>query len=321
VIGWGGSLGHLEDLRSIAPPLIAWLQQHRHVRLEVMGDPRMAELFRQLPADRFRFQLAGSLRNYLGWLESIDIGLAPLLHTEFNRCRSDVKFLEYASRGVVPVLQRLDPYLPLAEGETALLFSDHHEMLACLDHLHENPALRQSIAQAAYDHVRAERLLEQHVPRRLAFYRRLVERINPSGPAPEQPLLQAAATPLISLPGWQRIGPDHLRLNLNTLAEQQRAVGIAALQKGAMEEAAEAFSAAVRLDPGDAHALTFLGHCLQRQGRMREAQASFERAISLDPLLSRPVRALARLHRRAADAYARRAAELNPLDPPRGSGP
>ena len=87
-----------------------------------------------------------------------------------------------------------------------------------------------------------------------------------------------------------------------------------ALQNGALAEAAEALAAAVRLDPGDAHALSFLGHTLQRQGRLADALAAFERATSLDPLLSRPVRALARLHSRAARHYAERAEALNPLD-------
>jgi cytochrome c-type biogenesis protein CcmH/NrfG len=72
----------------------------------------------------------------------------------------------------------------------------------------------------------------------------------------------------------------------------------------------------VRLDPDDAHALSFLGHALQRQGRFGDAMAAFERATSLDPLQSRPVRGLARLHARAARHYAERAAALNPLDPP-----
>ena len=92
-----------------------------------------------------------------------------------------------------------------------------------------------------------------------------------------------------------------------------------ALQRGALAEAAEALAEAVRLDPGDVHALSFLGHALQRQGRLAEALAAFERAAGLDPLQSRPVRALARLHARAARHYAERAAALNPLDdPPQG---
>jgi hypothetical protein len=53
---------------------------------------------------------------------------------------------------------------------------------------------------------------------------------------------------------------------------------------------------------------------LQHQGRLADALVAFERATGLDPLQSRPVRARARLHARAARHYTKRAAELNPLD-------
>jgi tetratricopeptide (TPR) repeat protein len=316
VIGWGGSFGHREDLRAIAPALIAWLQQQRHVRFELMSDPLLAEPFAALDADRFRFVMAGSLPQYLDWLEGLDIGLAPLLPTEFNRCRSDVKFLEYASRSLVPVLQNLDPYRHLAGSGAALLFDAHDDMIRQLDRLVGDPALRQRIASSAHALVGRERRLAQHAPARLAVYRELAESTTPAVGTVEPLLQQAAERPLTALPGLQQLAPAHWRLGVDSPADQQRLRGVEALQRGALAEAAEALTEAVQLDPGDAHALSFLGHALQRQGRLADALAAFERAASLDPLQSRPVRALARLHSRAARHYAERAAALNPLASP-----
>ncbi len=314
VIGWGGSFGHRDDLRSIAPDLIAWLQRQRHVRFELMSDPVLAEPFAALDSARFRFVMAGSLPQYLSWLEGLDIGLAPLLPTDFNRCRSDVKFLEYASRSLVPVLQNLDPYRHLAGTGAALLFNDTDELLHHLDHLVNEPALRQTIATTAHALVGRERRLAQHAPTRLAVYRDLAEHATPAE-GPVEPLLrQAADRPLASLPGLHQLAPRHWRLGLDSQADQQRLRGIEALQRGALAEAAEALAEAVRLDPGDAHAFSFLCHALQRQSRLADALAAFERATTLDPLQSRPVRALARLHARAARHYAERATALNPLD-------
>jgi tetratricopeptide (TPR) repeat protein len=314
VIGWGGSFGHREDLRAIAPALIAWLQRQRHVRFELMGDPMLAEPFTALDSERFRFALPGSLSSYLEWLERLDIGLAPLLPTAFNRCRSDVKFLEYASRSLVPVLQNLDPYRHLAGTGAALLFDDPDDLIHQLDRLVAEPALRQTIATAAHALVGRERRLDQHAPARLAVYRDLAEGAPPAEATVEPLLRQAADRPLTALPGLRQLAPGHWRLGVDSPADQQRLQGVEALQNGALAEAAEALAAAVRLDPGDAHALSFLGHTLQRQGRLADALAAFERATSLDPLLSRPVRALARLHSRAARHYAERAEALNPLD-------
>lgn len=318
VIGWGGSFGHREDLRAIAPALIAWLQRQRHVRFELMSDPLLSEPFAALDGDRFRFTMAGSLPQYLDWLEGLDIGLAPLLPTEFNRCRSDVKFLEYASRSLVPVLQNLDPYRHLAGTGAALFFDDPDDLIRQLDRLVPEPALRQSIASTAHALVSRQRRLSQHAPARLAVYRDLAESAPPAE-GPVEPLLrQAADRPLTALPGLRQLAPSHWRLGVDSPADQQRLRGVEELQRGALAEAAEALTEAVRLDPSDAHALSFLGHALQRQGRLADALAAFERAASLDPLQSRPVRALARLHARAARHYSERAAALNPLDPPQG---
>jgi hypothetical protein len=159
VIGWGGSIGHREDLRTISPALIAWLQRQRHVRFELMCDPVLAEPFAALDGEHFRFTMAGSLADYLAWLEGLDTGLAPLLPTEFNRCRSDVKFLEYASRSVAPVLQNLDPYRHLSGTGAALLFDNIDALIHQLDRLVSEPALRHTIATTAHALVGRERHL------------------------------------------------------------------------------------------------------------------------------------------------------------------
>ena len=318
VIGWGGSIGHLRDLESIAPVLINWLQKHPLVQLQVMGDPRMAELFSALPAPQFRFKQAGSLAHYLQWLEQLDIGIAPLLDTAYNRCRSDVKFLEYASRGVVPVLQRLDPYAQVDDGCTAVLFGGPDELVASLDRLVASAELRQQTAAAAHAHVNNERRLEQHAPQRLAFYRELIAASSPAAASLERPLQHAIEQPMQAIPGWQQRGQQHWRLDLHSDADRQRAAGVEALQQGANDQAMACFQSAVELDPSDAFSLTFLGYGLQQRGHLGQAQAAFEQAMALDPLLSRPVRALARLHRQAAEHYARRAEALHPRTPPNG---
>jgi uncharacterized protein (TIGR03032 family) len=284
------------------------------VGLSKLRYPVLAEPFAALDADRFGFLMAGTLPQYLDWLEGLDIGLAPLLPTEFNRCRSDVKFLEYASRSLVPVLQNLDPYRHLAGSGAALLFGDPDDLIRQLDRLVAEPELRQSIASTAHALVGRERQLAQHAPERLAVYRELAESTTPAEGTAGPLLQQAAERPLTALPGLQQLAPAHWRLGVDSPADQQRLLGVDALQRGALAVAAEALAEAARLDPSDAHAHSFLGHALQRQGRPLDALAAFEQAASLDPLQSRPVRALARLHARAARHYAERAATLNPID-------
>jgi len=322
-IGWGGSAGHFDDIAAIAPALVGWLGQQSDVQLEVMADPQFQNLFAQAPPGRFRFLAAGSLDHYFAWLEGLDIGLAPLLPNDYNNCRSDVKFLEYASRSVVPLLQRCSTYASVHDGETGLLFSDIDDLLSQLDGLVADPDHRQRLAQAAHGHVLAERRIEQHVPDQLAFYRQLLDQ----PPAPQRDALapswgpvleQAGAADLAHLrsqPGWQQPSARHWRRNLSGTAELQLEAGLEGIKQNDWSLALEQFRQAAAAAPTDPYPLVFLGQALERLERQALAQQAYERAAQLDPLCSRPLRALASLHQRNANRWAAAAASLNPLAP------
>jgi len=131
VIGWGGSKGHLDDVRRIEPALTRFLRAHDDVRFRLMGADAIAALLKDLPKDRFEHVPAGNIEAYHAFVSSLDIGLAPLENDGFNRSRSDVKFLEYAAHGVVPVVQRLEPYLAsVRHGENGFLFDTPEELVA-----------------------------------------------------------------------------------------------------------------------------------------------------------------------------------------------
>lgn len=325
-LGWGGSAGHLDDIAAIAPALIGWLERHPHAQLEVMGDPAFQQLFAAVPTLQFVYRPGGSMEHYLAWLEGLHIGLAPLLPSDYNACRSDVKFLEYASRGVVPLLQRSSTYRGVRHGHSGLLFHDSGELLALLDDLAADPRRCQALAQAAHSHVVRRRLQEHHAPRQLAFYRRLVARAASAAPADRPPELEAlAAVDLPRLrqgPGWRQQAPRLWRRDLQGPAELAFQAGQEEMQHQQWPQALDHFRQASAADPSDPYALVFLGLTLERLQRPDLAQRAFERAASLDPLCSRPPRALAALHRRQAHHWAAIAQQRNPLPadlPPRGT--
>ena len=52
--------------------------------------------------------------------QKCDIFIAPLLDNLFNRCKSQIKFLEYSVLGVAGVFSRLEPYKSvITDGEMA----------------------------------------------------------------------------------------------------------------------------------------------------------------------------------------------------------
>lgn len=171
VVGWGGSHGHLEDMAEIAPALIKWINRRPNVFLHLMCSDPIRQLFNAIPDSKKMHTLPGSLDDYYQFLNHIHIGIGPLKDTTFNRSRSDVKFLEYAASGVIPVMAHLEPYIhSVKHGRTGFLFSNMDECLQILDGLIENPTLRHDISKSAFEYVVTERLQSQHAKERIAFY-------------------------------------------------------------------------------------------------------------------------------------------------------
>ena len=181
IIGWGGSHGHFEDIAEVSGPLIDWIIRRDNIRLYLMCSDPIWLLFNSLPNAKKRRFKPGSLSDYYAFLTKLDIGLAPLKNTAFNRSRSDIKFLEYAAHGVVPVLQALVPYDSTARhGETGFLFKDGPELLSVLEILtvNKNGDLLSKTAKSSRKYVLMERLQNYHSGERIGFYRDQLGRLQ-----------------------------------------------------------------------------------------------------------------------------------------------
>ncbi len=184
IIGWGGSHGHLEDMIDIAEPLIDWITSKKNVRLFLMCSDTIWSLFKRLPAARKKRFNPGALNDYYKFLEKIDIGLAPLKETAFNRSRSDIKFLEYAVHGVVPVVQATVPYnSTVKQGITGFLFKNATGMTDVLGMLTDDISRIPEVGKAARDYVIEKRLQHQHGKTRTEFYKARLAEIRNGQPA------------------------------------------------------------------------------------------------------------------------------------------
>lgn len=180
IIGWGGSHGHYEDIAEMAEPLIDWIISRKNVSLYLMCSDPIWKLFDRLPYSRKRRFKTGSLNEYYQFLKNVQIGLAPLNDTQFNRSRSDVKFLEYAIHEVVPVVQFLAPYASsVKHGETGFVFENSKELLNLLELLSNNVDLIRKVGHAARNYVLKNRLQQQHAKKRIEFYKQRLENLQP----------------------------------------------------------------------------------------------------------------------------------------------
>ena len=115
---------------------------------------------------------------YLQTLRESDIALLPLLDNEFNRSKSDLKFIECGACGAAVLASNVVYPKTIEDGVNGLIFSDKKEFAQKLQLLIENREKRYDLATAAYDYVKTNRLLSQHYEERLDWYNELFERLD-----------------------------------------------------------------------------------------------------------------------------------------------
>ncbi len=288
-IGFAGSLGHREDLRSILPVLSRVLARHEHARFSVMGPPSFEAMLRPLPRGRVRFVPGDSLERYLEFVAGLDVGLAPLLPTPFNDGRSDVKYLEYASRGTLAVCARRPPYAgTIQHGVDGLLFATPDALESQLDGLCRGEIDATSMIERAHRKVTRERLERDHAPARLSYYRSMGgARWSESGDDCDRAVRRA-----IAVHGEGSVVQNGEALHLALTAADGHLFN--ALQ--AAGDAERHLRAAEALEPD---------HALVALHRARSAgegwQALFERAAALAPSACTPPLLRARRHGRLGE--------------------
>jgi len=119
VIGYMGTLTHDEDFMMILPALKA-INQHYPGRIELQicgvfrnNDSKME--FQELPV-RYISPLPEEQEYpmFMLWFTSQvhwDIAISPLQETPFNNCKSDIKFLDYASIGAAGIFSQSPAYI------------------------------------------------------------------------------------------------------------------------------------------------------------------------------------------------------------------
>lgn len=341
IIGWGGSHGHMEDISEIADSLSKWIISQPNVCLHLMCSESIWNLFANLPKTKKRRFLPGTIHDYYNFLQGIDIGIAPLKDTAFNRSRSDVKFLEYAVSGVVPVVAHLEPYLnSVNAGKTGFLFKNTVDLIDILNQLIESPQLSGNIAKAARQYVIRERLQSQHVQERIDFYKDQYEKLQRQGWQSNGRLEWFEG--LSRLDGAIR-NEKHIRLQ-STRFENLLHDGLVAMQvtddkklaNQLFEEAAalepenylpflfgspvssdpvNTLNRALELEPDSLKSWLLLGEEFERTGKIKEALESFESAVKICPEYEIPYLRVALLLKKLgeqsqSDWFLRKAGEL-----------
>ncbi len=160
-IGWAGSITHLDDLKSIIEPLIKVKMEYPQVEYVFVGEPRIAdylpfpvEIVQGVPFDVWPARLAG-LR--------LDIGLAPLLDTPFNKAKSNIKWLEYGINKIPGVYSETVYMYSGFEPKFGVVALDKDHWYRAIKHLIDYPARREEIRDSAYTRIKQSYDLEKHI--------------------------------------------------------------------------------------------------------------------------------------------------------------
>ena len=130
-------------------------------------------LFDALETSRKTFVPTCDYDAYLGLLAGSEISFMPLADTEFNRAKSDLKFIEAGASRVASLASHTVYAASIEDGRTGILFRDPEELRQRLLRLVAMPDLARGIADAARAHVAAKRMLAYQVAGRIAWYRSL----------------------------------------------------------------------------------------------------------------------------------------------------
>jgi len=182
VIGYAGTTTHRADLQLVEDALVELARKWgSRVAFRFMGcaTDRLAALpgFSFL---RFERGYEGYARTLVG--AGIDIGVAPLVDNAFNRCKSDIKWLEYSACGIASVCSDLPPYSVVRSGETGLRVGNTTaEWFGALDQLVGDAQARRAMAGRARAQVMAQRTMQGGAQRLLQIYREvLAGSVNPA---------------------------------------------------------------------------------------------------------------------------------------------
>jgi glycosyltransferase involved in cell wall biosynthesis len=170
VIGYMGTATHDDDLAMVIPALRRINELHpNRLRVQIIGalddqDQSKWEDLKKIPLDiihpkdgeseypLFMLWFTGTIR----W----DIAIAPLVDNQFNRCKSDIKYLDYTAACVPGLYSSLLAYDTVLNGDTGLvLHEDEQEWVDALNNMINNPKLRADILNNAREYLYDERIL------------------------------------------------------------------------------------------------------------------------------------------------------------------
>lgn len=178
-IGYTGCSNHRKDLDMIKEALCAILTEFENVEFLFTPQPEPGGIFtgwEGIPRMGVINQFA-TIDKFPAFIKSwdMDIGVAPLRDNEFNRAKSNLRWLEYSALKIPTIASRVYPFKnSIRHGEDGLIANTSQEWYDALKTLIIDQSKRQAIGERAYARVKADFNLEKTARR----YAEILEEIR-----------------------------------------------------------------------------------------------------------------------------------------------
>lgn len=184
-LGWIGGRSHFDDLMMVAPALKAILEENPDVTLclvnsaiklscEALGRPYpFAKLKNVFYADR-----SVAINRYASFMASFgyDIGIAPLVDCNFNRSKSNLRWLEYSALKTPTVATDISHFRESIDPNvTGVLVKDNdlQTWKDSISWLISDAKVRETIGRNAYKRVKKDFNVSRNAPEYLRLLRRI----------------------------------------------------------------------------------------------------------------------------------------------------
>ena len=149
---FSGSISHNENFELIKPAIKEVLDNYPSVELHIVGHL-------DIPQDMKQYSQRIVIHEYVDWkalpqlISQVDINLAPLVDSVFNRAKSEIKWIEAALVKVPTIASHIGAFSDMMiDGQTGLLAKDS-EWKEKLESLILSADLRRELAENAYTFV------------------------------------------------------------------------------------------------------------------------------------------------------------------------
>lgn len=171
-IGWVSSGSHFSDVPIIQPVMDEILAKYPNVEFHFAG-----MTWEEHKQDRFYHHVGCvGYKKFPKWYseQGINIALAPLKDTQFNRCKSNIKWMEASMLEIPVVASDVEPYRCIKHGKTGFLATSTEQWVKYLSLLIENEAKRREIGMNAKQDVLENWSIDKFLP----LYEELFEKLS-----------------------------------------------------------------------------------------------------------------------------------------------